>query len=152
MYMSFIITSKINSFYRYFLRLLKSIISAILLVNNSLGTDKNIKINFSDTHALKSWAEYFLFGVEVSRVYICILILSLDNTSRPCISRGQHWLLSLIWKRLLWKWIFFIDVDIVALVWVTIYGICNIFFWKKGRKIFVAGDEFICQVEYSWNK
>ena len=23
---------------------------------------------------------------------------------------------------------FFIDVDIVALVWVTIYGICNIFF------------------------
>ena len=98
-----------------------------------MGTDKNIKINFSDTHALKSWAEYFLFGVEVSRVYICILILSLDNTSRPCISRGQHWLLSLIWKRLLWKWIFFIDVDIVALVWVTIYGICNIFF-EKGEK------------------
>ena len=23
---------------------------------------------------------------------------------------------------------YFIDVDIVALVWVTIYGICNIFF------------------------
>ena len=46
---------------------------------------------------------------------------------------------------------YFIDVDIVALVWVTIYGICNIFFWKRGER-FVAGDEFICQVEYSWNK
>ena len=28
---------------------------------------------------------------------------------------------------------YFIDVDIVALVWVTIYGICNIFF-EKGEK------------------
>ena len=52
MCMSFIITSKINRFQR--LRLLNSIISANQLVNNSMGTDKNIKINFSDTHALKS--------------------------------------------------------------------------------------------------
>ena len=99
-----------------------------------MRTDKNIKINVSDTHALKSWAEYFLFGVEVSRVYICILILSLDNTSRPCISRGQHWLLSLIWKRLLWKRIFISLMLILLLLCGWQFMGYAIFFFEKGEK------------------